>query len=144
MVVKIRCMTLDGGFLSSNSYKGISGERYHFHRKTGTPIPNREDAEYFLNSGGNVFKKVNEGGKLVEDTKKALEEVAKEFPPTKKEEQIELEEKDEVEKYTYNEIKAENKLWQVAKIRELGGEDAKIPGLESGRIKLILKLLGGK
>ena len=164
MVVRIRCMTLEGGFVTSNSYKCPSGRRYQFHKGTATLIDNREDADYFLNCGkGTLFKKVTKTGEIIEELKKALSEVAKELPlPKKKEDDVsgfkcdkegctdekpheheedKEEPKEEVKKYTYNEIKAENKKWQIDKIKELGGD--KIPGLEGDRINLILKLQGG-
>lgn len=140
-MVKLRCMTLDGGFVSSNTYRGVSGENYMFHRGMGTEINNREDAEGFLNSGG--FKKYSTTGKLVDDTKKALSEIAKEMP-VEKEVKEEVESKvEEPEKtvYTFVQLKAESKRWQINKLKELDAK--KIPGLEDDRIKMILKLQGG-
>lgn len=53
---------------------------------------------------------------------------------------VEKKVKTETKKYTKTEIAAENRNWQVNKIKELGGNV--IPRLETGRVKMILKLQG--
>jgi len=169
MVTKIRCMTLDGGYLSSNTYKAPSGIRYMFNKGMGTEMKTREDAEFFLNAGkGGLFKKVTLTGKLIDTLKAALSDVAKEMPQMmkKKEEPAEEEKSDvkgevpkeevkpevkkeedtklvepEVKKLTKTELKDLSKKAQIDMIRGFG--ESNIPGLEGERVELLLKLQGG-
>lgn len=149
-MVRIRCMGLEGGSVGSNSYKAPSGQRYTFNRKSPINIYDRADAEYFLKcNNGEGFKKVNKAGELISDLKAGLAEIAKEMPwPKKKEEEIAKEavEGTDEEKQVINtrtEIRAMSKREQIDIIKELGQENTRVPGLERGRIDLIIKLQGG-
>ena len=158
-MVKIRCVSLDGGAIYANQYTGPSGKDYTFHRGSTTEIKNRGDAESFLKSqNGTAFKKVTKTGELINDLKKALEEVAKELPLSKKKkedqvadrtpEEVKKGQKEatetmkkiekEVKKYTEKEAYGLSKKEQIVLLGKLGSKV--IPKLERGRVNLILEL----
>ncbi|MBI4137107.1 hypothetical protein HY469_03530 [Candidatus Roizmanbacteria bacterium] len=136
-MVKIECLNLRSGAISSNDYETRKGKSYHFDKGIGTEITDPDDIEFFLNAGGGKsFARTDLIGKAKEIVDKVVDKIV-EAATGEKEESI-----SEQIKYTYEELKLMNRKGQAELIRKLGGSSMLIPSREENRIQLILKLQG--
>ena len=128
--MKIECLTLTGA-LTANTYKTPKGNEYFFQRNVPTDVPDKEDAEFFLNAGkGEYFKQVSGVKGAV---KKVKEEVKELIEPAKEK---------KIEDYTKTDFMELNKKEQSELIKKLAGTDQRVPSKEEDRVKLLLKLAG--
>ncbi len=138
LMAKIKCKTLDGGLIQSNTYKTPKGNSYLFEKSAPTEIKDKEDIEYFLKCGnGDYFESV---GPVKDVVKKVTETVKEKVKEAVTGEKKEVEKKPTVDKHTYKELKAMNSPEQKDLIMRLGGSNLRIPRLEEDKIKLIQKL----
>lgn len=141
--MKIECMNFGGS--DCREYGAPSGKIYTFHKGVPKDITG-EDAEFFLKAAnGTAFKKVG----MVEKVAKKIKEIIPEkkvdetappvlsVPDLKKPMSVPDPEKPGI---THQELKELNAKQQTFIIKQIQGEDAKIPRVESEKIELILML----
>ena len=123
---KIMCVSLNGGLIQTNQYKGPSGQEYEFNRGCATEIQDDKDADYFLKCGnGKLFVEIG----LVASINNSVNDLitGDKTPSTK------------ITIYSKNKLLKMNKAEQTKLIKTLCGGQHRIPENETGRIDLIIK-----
>lgn len=123
---KIICVSLNGGLIQTNQYRGPSGQEYQFNRGCATEIQDEKDANHFLKCGnGKLFVEVG----IVAGIGNALKDklTGNKTPSTK------------ITIYSKSKLLKMNKAEQTKLIKALCGGQHRVPENETGRIDLILK-----
>jgi len=159
-IARLTCKSLNSGGLSSVNYKNPhTGNEYTFFKSGYTDFFNAEDALHFLNCGmGKMFEAETATDKLKKalkslvskkkdpEAEKAPEEVIPEDDDMTSEDTKDPEALGEEKKQIAQEVKSKTDVMNLSKkeqtdlIKEIQGNNSKIPTKEADRVKLLLKL----